>query len=59
MACASTRRQGWVLVLPDQHRPIAHIYVEATEEKAANELLELYRVKVSGWLAELADVDPS
>jgi mannose-1-phosphate guanylyltransferase/phosphomannomutase len=51
--------QGWVLVLPDQHRPISHIYVEATEEKAANELLELYRVKVSGWLAELADVDPS
>lgn len=49
--------QGWVLVLPDQHRPIAHIYVEATEEKVAFELLELYRVKVSGWLAELAAVD--
>jgi mannose-1-phosphate guanylyltransferase/phosphomannomutase len=51
--------QGWVLVLPDQHRPIAHIYVEATEEDTANELRELYRGKVSGWLAELAEANPS
>jgi mannose-1-phosphate guanylyltransferase/phosphomannomutase len=51
--------QGWVLVLPDQHRPIAHIYVEATTEDAANELCELYHVKVSCWLAELADANPS
>jgi len=50
---------GWVLVLPDQHRPVAHIYVEAMEEESANELCELYRGKVSGWLAELADANPS
>jgi mannose-1-phosphate guanylyltransferase/phosphomannomutase len=51
--------RGWVQVLPDQHRPIAHIYIEATEKKDADELCEIYRGKVSGWLAELADVDPS
>lgn len=50
---------GWVLVLPDQHRPVAHIYVEASSEDAANELCELYNEKVSSWLAELANVDPS
>ncbi len=47
--------RGWVLVLPDQHRPIAHIYIEAAEQAVADELCELYRRKVSAWLAELAD----
>jgi mannose-1-phosphate guanylyltransferase/phosphomannomutase len=51
--------RGWVLVLPDQHRPVAHIYIEATAEDAANELRELYLEKVSGWLSELADANPS
>ena len=47
--------RGWVLVLPDQHRPIAHIYVEAVEHRDADVLCELYRKKVSGWLSELTE----
>lgn len=47
--------RGWVLVLPDQHRPIAHIYVEAIERSDADSLRDLYQKKVSGWLNELAD----
>jgi mannose-1-phosphate guanylyltransferase/phosphomannomutase len=46
--------RGWVLVLPDQHRPIAHIYVEAIEQEDANSLRDLYRSKVAGWLDELS-----
>jgi mannose-1-phosphate guanylyltransferase/phosphomannomutase len=47
--------RGWVLVLPDQHRPIAHIYVEAIEQIDADSLRDIYREKVTGWLNELAD----
>ncbi|MGK2904920.1 MAG: sugar phosphate nucleotidyltransferase [Desulfuromonadales bacterium] len=48
--------RGWVLVLPDQHRPIAHIFVEAKERRDADALRDLYRGKVSGWLNELTDI---
>jgi len=47
--------RGWVLVLPDQHRPIAHIYVEAVEQVDADALRDLYQEKVSSWLKELSD----
>jgi mannose-1-phosphate guanylyltransferase/phosphomannomutase len=47
--------RGWVLVLPDQHRPVAHIYVEAVERGDADALRDLYRDKVSGWLEVLAE----
>jgi len=47
--------RGWVLVLPDQHRPIVHIYVEAIKPADADSLRDLYRAKVSGWLKELAE----
>ncbi len=47
--------RGWVLVLPDQHRPIAHIYVEAIEQIDADALRDTYQEKVSSWLNELAD----
>jgi mannose-1-phosphate guanylyltransferase/phosphomannomutase len=46
--------QGWVLVLPDQHRPVAHIFIESAEEKVANHLRDQYLDKVSGWLKEMA-----
>jgi mannose-1-phosphate guanylyltransferase/phosphomannomutase len=46
--------RGWALILPDQHRPIAHIYVEAVEQSDADALRDLYQKKVSGWLNELA-----
>ncbi len=44
---------GWVLVLPDQYRPVAHVYAESVDEKRAGELLETYRNKVEEWKREL------
>lgn len=44
---------GWVLVLPDQHRPVVHIHVEAVEQDDADSLFGDYYQKVSGWLKEL------
>ena len=47
--------RGWVLVLPDQHRSIAHIFTEAANSADADFLRDQYRQKVSKWLAELSD----
>ncbi len=46
--------RGWVLVLPDQHRPVVHIHVESVEQGDADYLRDLYQERVSGWLEELA-----
>jgi len=43
----------WVLVLPDQHTPHAHIVAEAKDPKAAQKLLSEYQKKVEGWKKEL------
>ncbi|KAB0671407.1 NTP transferase domain-containing protein [Oryzomonas sagensis] len=43
----------WVLVLPDQHTPYAHIVAEAKDQKAAQRLLSEYQKKVEGWKKEL------
>jgi mannose-1-phosphate guanylyltransferase/phosphomannomutase len=43
----------WVLVLPDQHRPVAHIVTESADEGRAEHLLETYRHKVEKWKQEL------
>lgn len=43
----------WVLVLPDQHRPLAHIWAESTDESRADQLVETYRRKVEQWKADL------
>jgi mannose-1-phosphate guanylyltransferase/phosphomannomutase len=43
----------WVLVLPDQHRPVAHIVTESADEERAEHLLETYRHKVEKWKQEL------
>jgi len=43
----------WVLVLPDQYRPVAHIIAESADEKRAKELVETYRQKVEKWKHEL------
>lgn len=43
---------GWVLVLPDQHRPVVHIVAESADRKRAENLLETYRGKVSRWIEE-------
>ena len=46
--------RGWVLLLPDEYRPIAHIYDEAADQADADALRDQSRAKVTGWLAELA-----
>lgn len=43
----------WVLVLPDQHSPHAHIVAEAKDPKTAQKLLSEYQKKVEGWKKEL------
>jgi hypothetical protein len=43
-----------VLLLPDEYRPIAHIYVEAADQADADALRDQYLAKVTGWLDELA-----
>ncbi len=44
---------AWALVLPDQHRPLVHVVVEADDPRRADQLLEEYRRKVEGWKLEL------
>ena len=45
---------GWVLVLPDQHRPVAHIFAESADPATADRLRDEYRAKVVGWINEMA-----
>ena len=45
--------EGWVLVLPDQYRPIAHIVAESSDAATADNLRDTYRAKVSQWLDAL------
>ena len=45
--------RGWVLVLPDQHRPVAHIFAESSDPAEADRLRDEYRAKVTAWLAEM------
>ncbi len=45
----------WVLVLPDQHRPVVHIVVEAVDDSRADALLASYRQLVEGWKRELLE----
>ncbi|MCM2358553.1 MAG: mannose-1-phosphate guanyltransferase [Geobacteraceae bacterium] len=45
--------EDWVLVLPDQYRPLVHIFVEAKHQKTAQRLLDEYRQKVEKWKKEL------
>jgi len=49
---------GWVLVLPDQHRPVVHIIAESEQEERAEQLLQTYRDKVAGWIKELREEAP-
>ena len=46
--------RGWVLVHPDPHRSIAHVFIEAAAAADAEALRDIYRDKVTGWLAELS-----
>ena len=45
--------EDWVLVLPDQNRPLVHIFAEAKQPKVAQKLLDEYRHKVEHWKKEL------
>lgn len=46
----------WVLVLPDQHRPIMHIVAESATDERADTLLETYRKRVEEWKQELLQI---
>jgi mannose-1-phosphate guanylyltransferase/phosphomannomutase len=45
---------GWVLMLPDQHQPVAHVIAESSNPNEAQRLVEEYRRKVETWKKELA-----
>ncbi|MFA5517036.1 MAG: mannose-1-phosphate guanyltransferase [Desulfuromonadales bacterium] len=45
----------WVLVLPDQHRPVVHVVAEADSVDAVEELAEQYRRKIEQWKTDLQD----
>ncbi|HTG82636.1 MAG TPA: phosphoglucomutase, partial [Geobacteraceae bacterium] len=45
--------EDWVLVLPDQYRPLVHIFAEAKQPKTAQRLLDEYLHKVEKWKKEL------
>ena len=47
--------RGWVLVLPDPYRPVAHLYCEARDQAEAARLRDGYQAKIKGWLKEMAD----
>jgi len=44
----------WVLVLPDQYRPLVHVYAESRDQKRAQKLLDEYRKRVEEWKRELS-----
>jgi len=48
----------WILVLPDQFKPVAHIVVESTDEKRASTLLDTYVKKLDTWKQELLHASP-
>ncbi|MEZ4600643.1 MAG: mannose-1-phosphate guanyltransferase [Syntrophotaleaceae bacterium] len=45
----------WVLVLPDQHRPVVHIVADSLVERRADDLLNSYRRLVDKWKKELLE----
>ncbi|MDK2847973.1 MAG: mannose-phosphate guanylyltransferase / phosphomannomutase [Desulfuromonadales bacterium] len=45
----------WVLVLPDQYRPVVHIVADSPDEQRAEKLLVCYKDKVETWKKELLD----
>ncbi|MDO3377588.1 mannose-1-phosphate guanyltransferase [Geoalkalibacter halelectricus] len=44
---------AWVLMLPDQHQPIAHLIAESDNAALAERLVEEYRNKLEAWKKEL------
>ncbi len=48
-----THDDAWVLVLPDQFRPVVHLITEAEDTATAGELLERYREKILTWKTAL------
>lgn len=44
---------AWVLMLPDQHQPVAHVIAESDNAAEADRLVETYRRKLEEWKKEL------
>lgn len=47
----------WLLLLPDQYRPLVHLIADSASENRARQLLEQYTDKVRHWLQELQEQD--
>jgi len=48
---------GWLLMLPDPYRPVAHLYAESQDKERAEKLIEAYREKLEKWKGELQQGD--
>jgi mannose-1-phosphate guanylyltransferase/phosphomannomutase len=46
--------EGWVQVVPDQHRPLTHIFAEAIDPAMASQACDRYRDLVTAWVEEMA-----
>lgn len=46
--------EEWVLVLPDQYRPLVHIFAESRDQKRAQKRLDEYRKLVEEWKRDLS-----
>ena len=46
--------QGWVQVVPDQHRPVTHIYAEAADPATAGRLCDENHARAAAWIEEMA-----
>ncbi len=45
-------KKRWVLMIPDQYSPNVHLYVQAPDQTAGQEIMDSYKKLVSGWLEE-------
>ncbi|MBP1729089.1 MAG: Nucleotidyl transferase, partial [Deltaproteobacteria bacterium] len=43
----------WLLLIPDQHKPFIHLVAEADDHRAAQRLINEYKVKVETWKRDL------
>ena len=43
----------WLLLIPDQHKPFIHLVAEADDQRAAQRLINEYKVKVEAWKRDL------
>ncbi|PID76550.1 MAG: mannose-1-phosphate guanyltransferase [Deltaproteobacteria bacterium] len=45
-------RERWVLMVPDQYSPNAHLYVQSPDRETGEEMMESYKKMIGEWLEE-------